>query len=342
MMYLKGGRVIQRTTRLQRCEAKRVGRLMRGAGCCGATSSTAHVVRRSLPALWTASDLAVECRIPRRSASAYQSLRVNGEPTLIENENPTARGGADSAAAGFASNKAALALELGMTPGRVNCCMSGRGFLNERSCLRLTNITRGAAVAVFRLAGDTKSAAHATRVHCPMGELAGRLRQWPHRPGGWSVTEPASALSVLDVVVEALSAPRRKRTPPGVAERRAPCGRGGPSVGALPCQSFPSLHADPRQTSVEPVGGSSGCQRPRLRRIPGDRPHQLRRTPRVRNSACNRAEYISVFLIQPKMVARSRASVRRTHGKSDEKPVAVAFTPAHTRDDLADPNCTGV
>jgi len=152
------------------------------------------------------------------SASACQSLHVKCDPTLIENENPTARGRCRLGA----RNKAALALELGMTPGRVNCCMSGGDTSNEGSCLRLTNITRGAAVAVIRLAGDTKSAAHATRVHCPTGELAGRLHQWPHRLGGWSVTDQAIALSVLDVVAEAVSAPRRKRTPPGGAERRAP------------------------------------------------------------------------------------------------------------------------
>src|ERR1700692_3823607 len=120
-------------------------------------------------------------------------------------------------------------------------------------------------------------------------------------PWWWSVTDRAIALSVLDVVVEALSAPRRKRTPPGGC--RSPSAAAVEVVRQLVlyhANRFLSLHADPRQTGVEAVGGSSGCQRPRLRRIPGDRPYRLRRTPRVRNSACNRTEYISVFLIQPK------------------------------------------
>jgi len=61
---------------------------MRRAGCCGARSSTAVSARRSLPALWTASDLAVDCGIPRRISVGVPKALRKGDPTLIERDSP--------------------------------------------------------------------------------------------------------------------------------------------------------------------------------------------------------------------------------------------------------------
>jgi hypothetical protein len=54
---------------------------MRRAGCCGARSSTVLSARSSLPALWTALDLAAECRIPGGiGIGVHKAPRQNGSP----------------------------------------------------------------------------------------------------------------------------------------------------------------------------------------------------------------------------------------------------------------------
>jgi len=120
----------------------------------------------------------------------------------------------------FARNKAALALELGVTWGTVSLWMSGRSIPDEGSCLHVAKITGRAAAAVFRLAGrDNNLPPTAPELIARRRELAAPVRQWACRLRGLLLADRAIALSVLDVVVdEALSASRRRRTPPAVAE----------------------------------------------------------------------------------------------------------------------------
>ena len=51
-----------------------MGRPIKRAEYCGAPSSTAFSTRRSLPVLWTASNLAANLRIPRRISIGRQAL----------------------------------------------------------------------------------------------------------------------------------------------------------------------------------------------------------------------------------------------------------------------------
>jgi hypothetical protein len=120
----------------------------------------------------------------------------------------------------FASNKAALALELGVTWGTVSLWMAGRSIPDEGSCLHVAKITGHAAAAVFRLAGrDNNLPPVAPELIARRRELAARVRQWARCLRGLLLADRAIALSVLDVVVdEAPSASWRRRTPPAVAE----------------------------------------------------------------------------------------------------------------------------